>query len=458
MLLSDTATPPMTALNGPALVVRDLTKLYPVFGKSLDGIRYLYHAIRGNRAYVEGINHVTALSGLTFTIERGERVGLVGRNGSGKTTLLQVIANYLSPNRGSVTLNGEVYSLSAKNVGFDPEATSRQNAISFLSLHNLSKELVAERVREIENFLEFGPYFDQPIKFCSLGMRARAEFAAATAVDASLVLIDEVLGAGDMYWAERCAQRLEKYCAEGRSMMLVSHSMDQVLRYCDRVIWIDGGRLVMDGPAHDVVRRYATYLEKLAWNTDDVEDKSYNAEDLKAGYLDIVLPDSGSHVIRWPGQGGVLFNGIWVNDRADAVVAVDRAEPIRIRFTIKAGQVGLYLLRYHLNFWGANGKRLGVAENDRHAISLEESAAHAISLEIPGNVIGAGRYYISIAIYDLSHTDTSANEFDTRQDMLYKSIELIVQDGDGSSGDRGPLANAYFDVPFDLKSEPGCSV
>ena len=191
-------------------------------------------------------------------------------------------------------------------------------------------------------------------------------------------------------------------------MLLVSHSMDQVLRYCDRVLWIDGGRLVMDGPTHDVVRRYATYLEELAWKSDDVEDKSHSAEKLKAGYLDVVLPDSGSSVIRWPGQGNVLFNGIWVNDSADMVVAVDRARPIRIEFTIKAARTGDYTLRYHLNFWGANGKRLGVAENDVHSIHLVKSAIHRIALEIPGSVIGAGRYYVSIAMYDLSRTHTSS--------------------------------------------------
>ena len=105
-----------------------------------------------------------------------------------------------------------------------------------------------------------------------------------------------------------------------------------------------------------------------------------------------------------------------------------------------------------------NGKRLGVAENDRHSIKLEDSATHSISLEIPGNVIGVGRYYLSIALYDLSHTETSANEFDTRQDMLYKSIELMVDDSDPSRADRGRLANGYFSIPFDLKSEPGCAV
>lgn len=436
----------------PALEVLGVSKLFPVFKRPFEGFKYLYQVVRGRTDYVKQIDHVRALSEVTFTIRTGERVGLIGRNGSGKTTLLNLIASGLSSTEGSVRASGPVYCLSATNLGFDPELSARRNTVAFLDLYNVPEGVVAERVREIEEFLELGPYFDQPFKFCSLGMRARAEFAAATAVDASVILIDEVLGAGDVYWAERCAQRLEGFCADGRSLLLVSHSMDQILRYCDRVIWIDCGRIVMDGRSGEVVRRYEAYLEHLVWSGDDIEDKIFNWQTHKGSYSDVVLEDSGTPVMRWPGQQRLVFNGIWINGSADTVQCVGRAEPLRIRFTVKANEAGSYVLRYILSFWAPSGKRLGIAENERDSITIAKDGTHEVSFEIPGGIIGRGTYDLSLTMSDLRLSGSSSNEQSSRQDVIYKSIHLTVSDTEKSESvdDFG----TFFSLPLSMHCLP----
>ena len=142
---------------------------------------------------------------------------------------------------------GEVYLLSGSTIAFNPEMSVRANTLHFLQPYETNPVRLKEKIAEVEDFVELGNYFDQPVKYCSLGMRARAEFAAATAVNAAIVLVDEILGAGDMYWAERCALRVEEFCRNGRAILLVSHSTSQVLRFCERALWIDSGSVVMEG-------------------------------------------------------------------------------------------------------------------------------------------------------------------------------------------------------------------
>jgi len=392
------------------------------------------------------INYVKALDNISFGVRRGERVGVIGRNGAGKSTLLELLAGGLDLTKGRIKINGSIYSLLSNSVGFNEELSAYENARNFLGYYEISGDDLEERLKDIEDFVELGEFFYQPIKQYSLGMRVRVEFATSTAVKAEIITIDEVLGAGDMYWAERCAQRMETLCHRGNTLIIVSHSLDQIMRYCDRVIWIEKGKVVMDGPTHDIVKRYEVFLERMTWFSDDIDDKSINHTSVLEELGDVTLPSSGNSVIRWPGRGDVLFEGIWINGSTSNSITINRNEPVKIKLLLQAIKSGNYGFRYLVTFWNRYGKRLAILENNIDNCELNESESHEVIAKLPGNVLGNDEYHLTFSLFDVSTADSSKNEMDGRLDVIYKSITLNVQAETNHSNKSKVLP--HFSVPM----------
>ncbi|MEY9495767.1 lipopolysaccharide transport system ATP-binding protein [Bradyrhizobium elkanii] len=197
-----------------------------------------------------------ALDSVTFKIGRGERVGLVGRNGAGKTTLLKLIAGNYAPTSGTVHVQGTVQALMTMGQGFHPDYTGRDNINASLQYNGLSKRDLKHAFEDVVEFCELGAFLDQPFKTYSSGMQARLMFATATAISPEILIIDEVLGAGDAYFLAKSKRRVEALVGSGCTLLLVSHSMAQVLELCERVVWLDGGRVQADGAAFPIVKAY----------------------------------------------------------------------------------------------------------------------------------------------------------------------------------------------------------
>lgn len=435
-----------TAPERLAVEISKLTKCYPLFRSPKDGILFFLNIALGRTDYVESIGHVRALNDISFTIRKGERVGVVGRNGSGKSTLLNILAGSLPITRGHAAIRGQLYTLASGLVGFDPLMTARQNSERFLLQYGYEDEELASHMAEIENFVELGEYFDQPLQTYSLGMRVRAEFAAATAVDADIIQIDEVLGAGDAYWAEKCAVRMQQLCDRGKTMILVSHSVDQLLRYCSRVIWLDSGRVVMDGDAHEVLRRYELYLEKLSWETDDIDDRFFNVDMVETSFEDIELPASGTSVMRWPGQGRVEFTGIWFDGDADVLVSRNRSDVIRIKMNVRANETGDYRLRYLVSLRETKGKVVAIVENDIDFVSLVAGDERSVYVDVEAGQLGAEDYIATFSLFHLGESGSSASEKDSRQDVIYKSFTIRVMEEEGHR-------LARFGVPMSVETQ-----
>lgn len=416
---------------GLAIQVSGAVKDYPVFRARGDGLRYLVRAlVDGKPRIAPGQPRVRALDKLDLEIRRGERVGIVGRNGAGKTTLIKLLSGVIQPTEGSVAINGEVHSLLAGTIHFTRDLSLYDNARNYLSHFQLSSEEIKARLAEIEAFTELGPYFHQPVKSYSLGMRMRSEFAVATAYRADIILIDEVVGAGDIYWAEKIATRMESLCAGGSTLLLVSHALDQIMRFCERVVWIERGRIVMDGPALDVVKRYESFLEHLSWHTDDVDDKTVDLDSFVGAIGDDVLTESGQKILRWPGRGDVLVQGVWINDSVDTDVTVGSDEPLEIRLCLVASRADRFALRYLVTFWSREGKRTAVVENEIDDVVLDRGEAREVTVEIaPGQLAGA-EYFLSISVFDVSLGGT-ADEHATRLDVVYKTFRVRILDGAG---------------------------
>jgi lipopolysaccharide transport system ATP-binding protein len=367
-----------------------------------------------------------ALRDVSFAVRRGERVGVVGRNGAGKTTLLKLVTGNFVPTSGAVHRGGSVHSLMQTGIGFSSEMTGRQNVRAALAYNNLQGDQFEDAVKDIIEFCELGDHIDQPMKTYSLGMGARLQFAAATAIHPDILIIDEVLGAGDVYFTHKSAARIRRFADDGATLLIVSHSMQQVLEFCDRVIWLDRGRVVMDGPALEVVDAYEVYLERLSHrgiSSDDPQSRlepSASADEMKSALSD------GRRVYRWPGKPGVRFAGLSIGNSDDDRVTARPGEPLTIRITLVADVAARYHCRYLVTFWSGSGQRVARLENEMDEFDIDAGETRVVTCKIAALPITSGQYHLSFSLYDLSSSDRSTANSEARFETLVHALQVVV--------------------------------
>jgi len=432
-------------MSAAAIELTGVTKLYPVFRRPLDGWSYLWRSfLRGRPERPEGAPAVRALDNVNLTIRKGERVGIIGRNGAGKSTLLKLLASGAPPTHGRIDLSGELHSLMPGSVTFSPDLSACENARNYLASLGLPASRMQRYLDEIEEFTELGDYFRQPVRSYSLGMRVRAEFAAATAYTADIVIIDEVLGAGDIYWAEKIARRMDRLCEQGTTLLLVSHALDQVARFCERVVWIECGRVVMDGATLEVTRRYEGFLERLSWETDDTDDKTIDLDRLLPDLGSVTLPASGQKALRWPGRGDVLIEGVWLNGEPTTGIEIDHTGRLEIRVALRGQKEASCALSCLLTFWSANGSRFAVGENEPVDVVLTQGSDQALIFSFSVRQLPLGEYHLTLSLLD--NADRTTDEKRQRQDVLYKSFRIQVRDVPHAASFQPSLIRTEFDV------------
>ncbi len=193
---------------------------------------------------------------ISFTVEQGEAIAIIGQNGAGKSTLLKMITGTVRPTMGEISVNGRVSAMLELGLGFNPEFTGRQNAYMAGGLMGLSSVELDQLIPEIEAFAEIGDFFDQALRVYSSGMQARLAFAVATAVRPDVLIVDEILSVGDSYFQHRSFERIRQFKEQGTSIILVTHGMTEVRSLCDRVILIDKGSVLKQGAPDEVVDYY----------------------------------------------------------------------------------------------------------------------------------------------------------------------------------------------------------
>lgn len=197
-----------------------------------------------------------ALTDVSFKIEKGESVAIIGLNGSGKSTLLKIIAGVLKPTHGKVLTKGTISPLIELGAGFDPDLTARENIFLNGSILGYNKKLLNEKLNEIIDFSELGEFVDVPIKNYSSGMVARLAFSIATIVKPEILIVDEVLSVGDFLFQEKCQDRMKDMMEDGVTILFVSHSISQVQKICSRAIWLEKGKVKADSNALNVCSEY----------------------------------------------------------------------------------------------------------------------------------------------------------------------------------------------------------
>lgn len=233
-----------------AIRVEGLTKDYPMYPTPRHRMLALLWPRLGRAA------NFRALENVSFQVPRGETMGIIGRNGAGKSTLLQVLCGTVTPSAGSVQIKGRFAALLELGAGFNPEFSGRENVFLNASLLGLQREEIEERLDAIRAFADIGDFFDRPVKTYSSGMFVRLAFAVAIHTEPDILVIDEALSVGDLRFQMKCLERIELLRARGATILFVSHSMEQVKRFCQTAVWLEHGKVRLYGEASYVADRF----------------------------------------------------------------------------------------------------------------------------------------------------------------------------------------------------------
>ena len=243
-----------------AISLENIGKMYKLYKNPKDKIKDAFGLNFYKKNYYK---EFWVLRDVNITIKKGERVGLIGHNGAGKSTILKIITGNIKPTEGTVNVKGKIQALLEMGTGFHPEFTGRENIRVSLSYQDIKLKNIDEIEEEIIEFTELGEYIDQPVKTYSAGMYSRLAFAVASAVRPELLIIDEVLGAGDAYFNGKCVERMNKLTSgKETTVLFVSHDLQSVQALCDRVIWINKGKIVYDGNVLQGIKLYTQSVRK----------------------------------------------------------------------------------------------------------------------------------------------------------------------------------------------------
>ena len=232
--------------------MRDITKIYKIpHLKTYDLKSYIVHLAKTRRYEL-----LYALKDINLEIEKGEFVGLIGRNGSGKSTLLKIIAGILVPTKGEVYVEGDISPFLELGVGFSQELSAKENILLYSSILGISKKRAVQSIDEILEFSELEEFIDSPLKTFSSGMQVRLAFSVAIQSEAPIILVDEVLAVGDFAFQKKCYAVFNRFKEEKRTIIYVSHSMDAISTFCDRVFYLRRGEEVLCGSPNDMIKLY----------------------------------------------------------------------------------------------------------------------------------------------------------------------------------------------------------
>ncbi|KSU83071.1 teichoic acid transport system ATP-binding protein [Fictibacillus enclensis] len=265
-------------MSNQTVIVRDVTKKYKMYKKPAEK---LLDIILPN-GYGEDFY---AIQNISFEAKQGDVIGIVGVNGSGKSTLSNLISGIIPPTTGTIELNGEV-SLIAIASGLNNELTGRENIELKCLMLGFSKQEIKRLEPEIIEFAEIGKFIDQPVKKYSSGMKSRLGFAISVTVDPDILVIDEALSVGDQTFADKCLDKMNEFKERGKTIFFISHSMGQVKKFCEKILWLEYGEVRAYGPMKEILPKYQEFLK---------EYKAMSKEEKKRFKQQVQLKQSGQN-------------------------------------------------------------------------------------------------------------------------------------------------------------------
>jgi lipopolysaccharide transport system ATP-binding protein len=449
MTMLEAAAPQVHASAAPAIHFDGVSKDYRLYDRPNDRMldqlglqRFIFW--RPPAAF----HDFHALSDINLTIKQGERVGLIGRNGAGKTTLLKLITQNFAPSKGKVEVRGTVQALMQLGIGFHPEFSGYENIKAALDYNGLTGQAFKRALEEVVDFVELGEFLHQPMKTYSLGMNARVQFAAATAIRPDILIVDEVLGAGDAYFAAKSAHRMERLTASGCTLLLVSHSTAQVLQFCERCVFMHEGKVRMDGPALEVVKAYEEFIAELTQREREQQARAsaltaekplapqhdYATPEFQRDQLSQLLVNGGSRVksanavgqiSRWAGEDGLKISRVEVRDEnGGAVGIVNAGKPCAIEIDVVAEFPEKFSFRIALLIMTLEGVAAVRHLSPVLSAELEGGQKRTIRLMYDELFLAKGDFVFSAALF--KHYDPDDASTAVRYDLLSRSFSLKV--------------------------------
>ena len=315
--------------------VQHLDKIYRLYHRPSDRFKAVF---RPHKKYHQDFY---ALQDVSLQAGQGETLGVIGRNGSGKSTLLKIIAGILTPTGGTLNVQGRVAALLELGAGFNPLMTGMENIYFSGTIMGYTKREIDKRLGEIVDFAGIGDYLDQPVRTYSSGMFVRLAFAVAISVDPDILLVDEALAVGDMNFQAKCFRKLAKFREDGKTVIFVTHALDTVIRYCDRAIVLEKGRLVAESGPKEAVDAYKQIMAgcasydagTLTYRRPSGSDRQSGSDTLSYGNNQAQIVDCGIHDEAGR-QTCLLENGKSFTIKMKVKFQADIADPI-FAFTIK---------------------------------------------------------------------------------------------------------------------------
>lgn len=445
--------PPTQALAVKAAALGKAYRLYDSLGEQVLDIAGLSRLRFWRRP-----NHRTfeALKSIDLDVKRGERIGVIGRNGAGKSTFLKILTGATKPTSGEIEVGGTVQALMQVGLGFHPDFTGEQNIRSSLVYNGLTSDETEEAIRDIIDFVELGDFLHQPFKTYSLGMRARLQFATATAIHPDILVIDEVLGAGDAYFNAKSVLRMKRLTAKSNcTLFLVSHSMAQVMQFCERTIWLHEGTIRMDGDSRTVVGEYEAYTQKLSERlTPDSADETESfrlaktdAGSMQEGSFASTL-DDGQKVYRWAGDDGAKLAAFTLNVDGEPSDRFRRDQNVSFHVTVKKDVDRPIAVRHFLTLFRLDGARVTRLESPPQILHGGKGALVQAEVALTPCRLGAGRYFVNYLMiaaedgvplltgrYDLA---SKFGDFEIVRLLDYTEEPLFYHQSDWSGPGLGP--------------------
>jgi ABC-type polysaccharide/polyol phosphate transport system ATPase subunit len=372
--------------------VQNASKLYRIYDKPSGRLKEIL--LRGRRKYHRDF---WALEDVSLRVKTGEAVGVIGRNGAGKTTLLQIIAGVLQPTRGEVRVEGRVTALLELGSGFNPEYTGRENILLSGQILGFSEEEMRRRMDVITRFAELENFVDQPVKTYSTGMLMRLAFASAIHVDPDVLIVDEALSVGDVYFQRKSLDRMEYFRKAGKTVLFVSHDPSLIQRFCTQALWLEQGRVAMVGNAKDVVTAYQAFCARL--EEERLQNTAQNGGIISREHDDILreLKLTGS---RW-GSGKIRFTDVaMLNSRGDATWMIKTGETVSLRLGVEAdGDYPAPVFAVDVHRY--DGVFVGSVNNlETHPATLPiKEGMNTIELRLPELTLPHNVYFLSLKAY-----------------------------------------------------------
>lgn len=392
--------------SNPIIKVENVSKSYKLYDKPSD--RFIELITRKSRS-----NTITSLNDVSFSVNKGETVGIIGRNGAGKSTILQIIAGTLAPTTGNVSVNGRVVALLELGAGFNMEYTGVENVYLYGSILGLSKSEIKDRYQQILDFSEIGEFINYPVKTYSSGMFVRLAFSVAINVSPEVLIVDEALSVGDVQFQHKCIARLKELQSEGCTILFVSHDIDSVKSLCDSAILLHKGKKLQEGTPEEIANKYVELIhqEQLAKRKVAVgsDEQLYTVKESIQWER-----DDFSRAERHGGKEAEIVRLIIEDEQGREIDSIVFGSKLKVKYLVEYNENVNSEINIGILFKDEKGIDLFGDDSWNHGVTLPKGikgSRFILNFEVPNFFLKPGSYSVTVALGAMSEDKTTWNDY-----------------------------------------------